>query len=216
MSLTWPSLLRRKGLRLDKSVCVILFLFSTSGGCGSKQWIRSQHRASGKREAAIRTWTSLVHMSFFLGGGGFSQKQTKEKVIAKGGVRTDYKGGWKRFSCLSTFVRVCLRFLAFSQLRLIAFVDVCLHLFSFARICLHPPLSRPPLRASSSRVGKVFGWDPRTTKLRIWTLRIWCLRAQDSVLRGRCSVERRHAYFWSDFSARRQCFCLFTVCCGAY
>ena len=47
---------------------------------------------------------------------------------------------------LSTFARVCLRLLAFSPLRLLAFVSVCLRLFAFARICLRPPLLRPPLR----------------------------------------------------------------------
>ena len=37
----------------------------------------------------------------------------------------------------------------------------------------------------------------RTAKLRIWTLWIWCC----SVLHGcdsRCSIERNHAYFWSN------------------
>ena len=37
--------------------------------------------------------------------------------------------------------------------------------------------------------------DSRTAKLLIWTLRIWSFRAQDSVLRDRCSVGTRHAFF---------------------
>ena len=44
---------------------------------------------------------------------------------------------------LSTFARVCLRLRLCVCLRLSAFVCVC---FSFARICLRPPLLRPPLR----------------------------------------------------------------------
>ena len=44
------------------------------------------------------------------------------------------------------FARVGLRLLAFSHLCLLAFVNVCLRLLVFARICLRPPLSRPPLR----------------------------------------------------------------------
>ena len=47
---------------------------------------------------------------------------------------------------LSAFARVCLRLLAFAPLRLLAFVRVCLRLLAFARICLRPPLLRPPLR----------------------------------------------------------------------
>ena len=53
---------------------------------------------------------------------------------------------------LSTFARVCLRLLAFSPLRLLAFVSVCLRLFAFARICLRPPLLRPPLRDTDGSV----------------------------------------------------------------
>ena len=56
---------------------------------------------------------------------------------------------------LFAFVRVCSRLhvqilLTFSPLDLLAYVNVCLHLFAFARSCLHPPLSPPPppLRAS--------------------------------------------------------------------
>ena len=48
------------------------------------------------------------------------------------------------------FVHVCLRLLAFPPLRLLAFVSVCLRLFAFARICLRPPLLRPPLRDTDS------------------------------------------------------------------
>ena len=66
------------------------------------------------------------------------------KGIAKGGgVKNRNKGGCKR---LFASVHVCLRLFAFSPLRLLAFVSVCLRLFAFARICLRPPLLRPPLR----------------------------------------------------------------------
>ena len=68
------------------------------------------------------------------------------KGIAKGGAKTHNKGGVSVCLRLSTFARVCLRLLAFSPLRLLAFVCVCLRLFAFARICLRPPLLRPPLR----------------------------------------------------------------------
>ena len=64
-------------------------------------------------------------------------------------MRNRNKGG--RCKHLFAFVHICSRLLAFvffSPLRLLAFVNVCLHLFAFARICLLPPLSRPPLRAS--------------------------------------------------------------------
>ena len=72
-----------------------------------------------------------------------SQKLTIFKGIAKGGVKNPNKGGCKR---LFAFVHVCSRLLAFAPLRLLAFVRVCLRLLAFARICLRPPLLRPPLR----------------------------------------------------------------------
>ena len=65
----------------------------------------------------------------------------------KGGcTKTAIRGGVSVCLRLSTFARICLRLLAFSPLRLLAFVSVCLRLFAFARICLRPPLLRPPLR----------------------------------------------------------------------
>ena len=77
--------------------------------------------------------------------------ERKPKGIAKGGVKNRNKGGCKR---LFAFVHVCSRLLAllaFSPLRLLAFVSVCLRLFAFARICLRPPLLRPPLRDTENR-----------------------------------------------------------------
>ena len=70
----------------------------------------------------------------------------KLKGIAKAGVKNRNKGGASVCLRLSTFARVCLRLLAFSPLRLLAFVSVCLHLFACARIYVRPSLSRPPLR----------------------------------------------------------------------
>ena len=72
-------------------------------------------------------------------------KSAKIKGIAKGGVKNRNKGGCKR---LFAFARVCSHLLAFSPLRLLAFVSVCLRLFAFARISLRPPLLRPPLRGT--------------------------------------------------------------------
>ena len=66
------------------------------------------------------------------------------KGIAKGAAKNRSKGGGGRR--LFAFVHVCSHLLAFSPLRLLAFVSVCLRLFAFARICLRPPLLPPPLR----------------------------------------------------------------------
>ena len=52
---------------------------------------------------------------------------------------------------LSTFARVCVRLSAFSSLRFrLAFVNVCLHLFALAHICLRPLLLRPPFQGFSN------------------------------------------------------------------
>ena len=77
---------------------------------------------------------------------------SKNKEIAKGGCKKNaIKGGVSVCLRLSTFARVCLCLLAFSPLRLLAFVSVCLRLFAFARICLRPPLLRPPLRDTEKK-----------------------------------------------------------------
>ena len=80
----------------------------------------------------------LIRRSIFNTAGSFGsgrlQRNGNNKGIAKGGVKNRNKG------------RVCLHLLAFSPLRLLAFVSVCLRLFAFARICLRPPLLRPHLR----------------------------------------------------------------------
>ena len=62
--------------------------------------------------------------------------------IAKGGVRNRNKGGCKH---LFAFVLVYSGLLAFSPLRLLAFVSVCLRLFAFARLFAYAPLCRAPL-----------------------------------------------------------------------
>ena len=60
------------------------------------------------------------------------------------------RGGVGVYPCLSMFVHVCSRLLAFvcvfGSLCLFAFVNVCLHLSTFAcnSICLRPPLCRAP------------------------------------------------------------------------
>ena len=62
----------------------------------------------------------------------------------RGGVKKRNKGGCKRL-----FAHV---FFAFSPLRLLAFVCVCLRLFAFARIGLRPALLHPPLRDTDTKI----------------------------------------------------------------
>ena len=69
------------------------------------------------------------------------------KGIAKGGVKNRNKERCKRlFAFVHICSHFCLRLPAFACVFASAFVSVCLRLFAFARICLRPPLLRPPLR----------------------------------------------------------------------
>ena len=62
--------------------------------------------------------------------------------------------------------------LAFSPLRLLAFVSICLHLFAFARICLRAALLRPPLRDAEltqrDSNGGLGLWEAGSLDLQIW------------------------------------------------
>ena len=73
------------------------------------------------------------------------------------------KGGVGVCLRMSTFARVCLRLLAFSPLRLLAFVSVCLSLFAFARICLRPPSSGPPLHDTDKNTESKFATGRAST-----------------------------------------------------